>query len=161
MQYHYFPSPPTSFYTAYPPPPLEKISFSSQPSSASRWWPSHSPRITCSLIKTPEFIQFHSIKLGIKTRINLLSTPVPVNNKIYNIRSAKKHTSCIFCAKSLLNNFQTDLNATVPAANPTPALATPHRPQKIIGSIPLKMQKKQHGSPIWTFILYKIVNGVL
>lgn len=48
------------------------------------------------------------------------------------------HTSCIFDAKSLFHIFQTDLKAAVPATNPTPALATPHKPQKMMGSIPLK-----------------------
>lgn len=44
---------------------------------------------------------------------------------------------------SLFHILHNDLKAAVPATNPTPALATPQRPQKIIGSIPLKEELKK------------------
>ena len=48
------------------------------------------------------------------------------------------HTSCSFCAISLFHTRHTDLKIADPATKPTPALATPQRPLKIMGSIPLE-----------------------
>ena len=56
-------------------------------------------------------------------------------------------TSCKFCAISLFHTLQTDLNMADPAANPTPALATPNRPQKIIGSMPLRNKTIHNEGP--------------
>lgn len=54
------------------------------------------------------------------------------------------YTSWILDARSLFHIFQIALKAAVPAANPTPALATPHKPQKIMGSIPLQNNQKEY-----------------